>query len=40
VEIKRDTLYEVLNGNTGADMSTLIKLETELSVTLWPRRPL
>ena len=40
VEIKRDTLYEILNGNTWADTITLIKLETELSVTLWPRRPL
>lgn len=39
-EIKRDTLYEILNGTTWADTITLVKLESALGVGLWPPAPL
>lgn len=39
VGLKRDTLYDILNGATWADTVTLVKLEVELGVTLWPARP-
>lgn len=36
IQIKRDTLYDILGGRTWADTITLIKLETHLDVSLWP----
>lgn len=40
IDIKRDTLYDILNGTTWADTVTLVKLENELGVTLWPAQPI
>lgn len=38
-DIVRSTLYDILAGNTWADMVTLAKLEACLDATLWPREP-
>lgn len=38
-DIRRSTLYDLLAGNTWADMATLAKLETSLQTGLWPREP-
>lgn len=38
-DIRRSTLYDLLAGNTWADMVTLAKLETCLETALWPREP-
>jgi hypothetical protein len=39
IEIRRDTLYDLLNGGTWGDTITLMKLERELGITLWPPEP-
>lgn len=38
-DIRRSTLYDILAGNTWADMVTLAKLEACLDAPLWPREP-
>lgn len=38
-DIRRSTLYDILAGNTWADMVTLAKLEGCLGTGLWPREP-
>ena len=38
-DIRRSTLYDILAGNTWADMVTLAKLESCLATALWPREP-
>jgi hypothetical protein len=38
-DIRRSTLYDILGGNTWADMVTLAKLEACLATALWPREP-
>lgn len=38
-DIRRSTLYDILAGNTWADMVTLAKLESCLETALWPREP-
>jgi hypothetical protein len=38
-DITRSTLYDILAGNTWADMVTLAKLESCLDTGLWPREP-
>lgn len=38
-DIRRSTLYDILAGNTWADMVTLAKLESCLNTALWPRDP-
>ncbi|VXB04284.1 helix-turn-helix transcriptional regulator [Aeromicrobium sp. 9AM] len=38
-DIRRSTLYDILAGNTWADMVTLAKLESCLGTALWPREP-
>ncbi|MCW2788354.1 MAG: hypothetical protein JWP56_657 [Aeromicrobium sp.] len=38
-DIRRSTLYDILSGNTWADMVTLAKLEACLGTALWPREP-
>lgn len=38
-DITRSTLYDILAGNTWADMVTLAKLEACLETGLWPREP-
>ncbi len=38
-DIRRSTLYDLLAGNTWADMATLAKLEACLRTGLWPREP-
>jgi len=38
-DIRRSTLYDILAGNTWADMVTLAKLESCLGAALWPREP-
>ena len=37
--IERSTLYDVLAGNTWADLVTLAKIEVVLNVSLWPSEP-
>jgi hypothetical protein len=37
--IERSTLYDILDGNTWADLVTIAKIETSLGKRIWPTKP-